>query len=252
MALGYRAVSLSATTNSVSAVWLRDYTPAELGTFIPFAGVQSNMAARQAKGYRPTSVAIYGRIPDERYLVNYVKDGKESCLFTRLNAAELAALDSGAPDSRVAWVESSGTGDEARYAAVLARDGLAGNLEIGIDPAAVQARIDSDRDAGYRPLCVVGVAGASGMTYTANWVQQAKQWTKVFDVPLAVANTFLSSLKARKLRPEVISRYVAQDGRTSCSAWPPSRTCRRSGRLRTTPTRTWPAWTRSSPMPCAR
>jgi CubicO group peptidase (beta-lactamase class C family) len=211
IALGYRAVSLSAGPSSVSAVWLRDYTSAELGTFIPHEGVQSNTTAMQAKGFRPVAVAILGQMPDERYLISYVKDGQESSLSTRLNAAELAALGSGVPGTRVAWLECSGAGEAARYAAVLARDGLAGNLQVGLDPAAMQAQIDSYRNAGYRPVCVVGVAGTSGLTYTANWVQETKRWTNIFGVSSDAASAFLSSLRAQKLRPEVISQYVGED-----------------------------------------
>jgi hypothetical protein len=35
-ALGYRAVSLSAASNRLGAVWLRDYAPAELQLFVPY------------------------------------------------------------------------------------------------------------------------------------------------------------------------------------------------------------------------
>lgn len=131
LALGYRAISLSATTNLIAAVWLRDYKPADLQLFVPYTGLESNTAALAVRGFRPVNVAVYGQIPNESYLISYINDGQGSSLHTRLSADDLAALGAGVPGSRVAWLQSSGAGNQAEYAALLAQDGLGENSKSG-------------------------------------------------------------------------------------------------------------------------
>jgi hypothetical protein len=67
-------------------------------------------------------VAVFGQTPDESYLVRYLKDGKESSLFARLGAAELAGLASNPP----------------------------GATPVGLDKTTLESTISRYRQAGYR------------------------------------------------------------------------------------------------------
>ncbi len=79
----------------------------------------------------------------------------------------------------------------------------------------MQSKIADYGQLGYRPVCVVGVVGASGMTYTANFVQESKAWTNAFGLSYSDQMAFLNSLhSSHQLRPEVISLYLAEDQQT--------------------------------------
>jgi CubicO group peptidase (beta-lactamase class C family) len=214
VALGYRTISLSSATNQISAVWLQDYVPAELQLFVPYADVSSNTMAMRAKGFRPVNVAVFGEVPNESYLISYVGDGKAAALFTRLTTAELTDLGSGTPGARIAWLEVCPAGENAGYAAILTQDGRGGCLEVGLEKPAMESRIASYGEAGYRPVCVVGVADTSGLVYTANWVEETRRWTNGIALSAAQTGSFLRALKPRQFRPEIITQYLADDRQT--------------------------------------
>ena len=210
-ALGFRPISLTSANSSISAVWLRDYEAAEMQLHVPWDTLQSNSAAMDARGYHPVTVAIYGQVPDETYIIGYRKNGPYSSLFARLNSAELTALTSASPGSRVAWVQSSGLGESARYAGVLTKDGRSGKLEQGLEEASLRSAISSYSEAGYRPVCVLGIVGTTGTVYTANWVEEMKRWTNRFNLSAAELNGYVLSLGSQNLRADGITQYLAED-----------------------------------------